>query len=64
MDDLFEALNTAALFFYENDIIHVLGESGNHKITPRIQMVLDGEYDAEVKEAAREALEKVENRKE
>ena len=25
MDDLFQALNTAALFFYENDIIHVLG---------------------------------------
>jgi len=44
----------------KGDIIHVLGESGNHKIAPRMQMVLDGEYDAEVKEAASEALEKVE----
>jgi hypothetical protein len=43
----------------KGDIIHVLGESKNHKITPRMQMVLDGEHDAEVKEAAREALEKV-----
>jgi len=46
----------------KGDIIHVLGESGTHKIAPRMQMVLEGEYDAEVKEAAREALEKMEIR--
>jgi hypothetical protein len=45
----------------KGDIIHVLGESGNHKIAPWMEMVLDGEYDAEVKEAAREALQKTEN---
>ena len=46
----------------KGDIIHVLGESGNHNIAPWMHMVLDGEYDAEVKEAAKEALEKLENR--
>jgi hypothetical protein len=46
----------------KGDIIHVLGESGNQKVSPRMQMVLDGEYDAEVKEAAREALEKIGSR--
>jgi hypothetical protein len=45
----------------KGDIIHVLGESRNHKIVPWMKMVLDGEYDAEVKEAAREALQKTEN---
>jgi hypothetical protein len=43
----------------KGDIIHVLGESANHRITPWMQMILDGKYDAEVKEAAREALEKI-----
>jgi hypothetical protein len=43
----------------KGDIIHVLGELRNHKTAPRLQTVLDGEYDAEVKEAAREALEKM-----
>ena len=46
----------------KGDIIHVLGESGNRNIAPWMHMVLDGEYDAEVKEAAKEALEKLENR--
>jgi hypothetical protein len=46
----------------KGDIIHVLGESGNHRILPWMRKVLDGEYDAEVKEAAREALEKIGNR--
>jgi hypothetical protein len=47
----------------KGDIIHVLGESGNQKVIPRMQMVLDGEYDSEVKEAAREALGKMEIRR-
>jgi hypothetical protein len=46
----------------KGDIIHVMGESGNHKIIPWMKKVLDGEYDAEIKEAAREALQKTENR--
>jgi hypothetical protein len=44
----------------KGDIIHVLGELRNHKTAPKLQTVLYGEYDAEVKEAAREALEKME----
>lgn len=44
----------------KGDIIYILGESGDHKIAPRVQMILSGEYDDEVKEAASEALEKIE----
>jgi hypothetical protein len=43
----------------KGDIIYILGESGDRKIAPRIEMILSGAYDAEVKEAAREALEKI-----
>lgn len=46
----------------KGDIIYVLGESGDHKIAPMLGMILSGEYHVEVKEAAREALEKIENR--
>ncbi len=42
------------------DIIHILGESGNKEITPRLEEILDGSYPAEVKEATQEALEKIE----
>jgi hypothetical protein len=46
----------------KGDIIYILGESGDHKIAPRVKMILSGEYDGEVKEAAREALEKIKTR--
>jgi hypothetical protein len=46
----------------KGDIMYILGESGDHKIAPRVQMILRGEYDVEVKEAAREALEKIKTR--
>jgi hypothetical protein len=41
------------------DIIYILGESGNYEIAPRLEAVLGGQYDTEVKEAAKEALEKI-----
>jgi hypothetical protein len=47
----------------KGDIIHILGESGDYKIAPRMEMILNGEYHAEVKEAAGEALEKIEARR-
>ena len=43
----------------KGDIIHVLGESGHQTIAPRVEMILRGEYGPDVKEAAREALEKI-----
>jgi hypothetical protein len=43
----------------KGDIIYIFGESGNYEIASRLEMVLDGQYDAEVKEAAKEALEKI-----
>ena len=47
----------------KGDIIYILGESGDYKIAPRMEMILSGEYHAEVKEAAGEALEKIEARR-
>lgn len=41
------------------DIIYIFGESGNYEIAPRLEAVLGGIYDTEVKEAAKEALEKI-----
>jgi hypothetical protein len=43
----------------KGDIVHVLGECGNHEIVPRMRMILDGPHDNEVKEAAQEALERL-----
>ncbi|NVM22193.1 MAG: thioredoxin family protein [Desulfobacterales bacterium] len=43
----------------KGDIIYILGESGDRRIAPRLEVILAGEYDAEVKEAAKEALEKI-----
>jgi hypothetical protein len=47
----------------KGDIIYILGESGDYKIAPRVKMIISGEYNAEVKEAASEALEKIEARR-
>ncbi|MBW1771165.1 MAG: hypothetical protein JRJ17_08465 [Deltaproteobacteria bacterium] len=47
----------------KGDIIHILGESGDYEIASRVETILGGEYHAEVKEAAREALEKLEKRR-
>jgi glutaredoxin len=43
----------------KGDIIYILGESGDHRIAPRLEMILSGQYHTEVKEAAKEALEKI-----
>lgn len=43
----------------KGDIIYMLGESGNYEIAPRLETILGGQYDTEVKEAAKEALEKI-----
>ncbi len=43
----------------KGDIIYVLGEIGYQGLIPRLDVVLDGPYHTEVKEAAREALEKI-----
>ena len=43
----------------KGDIIYVLGGLGRDRIAPRLEMVLNGQYDNEVKEAAKEALQKI-----
>ena len=43
----------------KGDIIHVLGEIGYQGLIPKLGVVLDGPYHTEVKEAAREAMEKI-----
>ena len=44
----------------QGDIVYLLGESGDANVIPKLKSVLDGPYDPEVKEAALEALEKLE----
>ena len=39
------------------DLMHVLGESGSRKALPFLENVVAGDYDAEVRDAAREAIE-------
>ncbi|KAF0122833.1 MAG: hypothetical protein FD151_596, partial [bacterium] len=34
-----------------------------HRIAPRLEMILSGQYDAQIKEAAKEALETISIRK-
>ncbi len=43
----------------KGDIIYIFGETGNYEIAPRLETILGGQYDTEVKEAAKEALEKI-----
>jgi hypothetical protein len=43
----------------KGDIMYVMGEIGNSEVTPRLETVLKGPYHHEVKEAAKEALEKI-----
>jgi hypothetical protein len=46
----------------KGDILYIFGLLGTHDVTWRLQMVLNGAYSDEVKEAALEALEKIANR--
>ena len=43
----------------KGDILYLFGEIGDHKVIPRLEEVIAGEFDAEVKEAATDALEKL-----
>jgi len=45
----------------QGDILHVLGEIGDPRSVAWLQTVLSGNFDREVKEAAREAAEKISN---
>jgi hypothetical protein len=45
----------------QGDILYVLGEMGHTDATGAVESVLAGDYSAEVKEAAEEALEKIKN---
>ena len=42
----------------KGDLVYILGQMSPGKTTPLLEGILNGEYDAEVKEAAKEALEK------
>jgi hypothetical protein len=46
----------------KGDIIHIVGETGDYEIIPKLKMILSGKYDDEIKNAAKEAVEKIENR--
>jgi hypothetical protein len=48
----------------KGDIVYILGESGDYTTIERLQTVLSGEYQAEVKEAAKEAIEKISEKSE
>ena len=45
----------------QGDILHVFGEIGNPRSVSWLKTVLSGNFDREVKEAAREAVEKITN---
>jgi hypothetical protein len=45
----------------QGDILHVFGEIGDPRSLSWLEMVLSGNFDGEVKEAAREALEEISN---
>jgi HEAT repeat protein len=47
----------------QGDILHVLGEIGDPRSVSWLETVLSGNFDREVKEAAREAAEKISNNK-
>ena len=43
----------------KGDLLYMLGQMGQKEIAPRLEKILDGDYKEEVKEAAREALDKL-----
>jgi hypothetical protein len=47
----------------QGDILHVFGETGDSRSISWLESVLSGDFDREVKEAAREAVEKISNNK-
>ena len=45
----------------KGDIIYMMGECGGRDLTPKLESVLEAQHHPEVKEAAREALDKIRN---
>jgi HEAT repeat protein len=43
----------------KGDLLYVLGQMKRKDLAPRLQAILDGDYDSDVKEAAQEALDKI-----
>jgi len=46
----------------KGDILHILGESGGSGIILNLKKIAEGEYGTEVREAAKEAMEKIQER--
>ena len=46
----------------KGDIIHIFGETGDYGIIPKLRMILHDSYNNEVKSAAKEAIDKIEQR--
>jgi hypothetical protein len=44
------------------DILHILGESAGIDIVPKLKQISEGQYDDDIREAAQEAIEKIEKR--
>ena len=53
--DLFERMPDQA----KGDTLYVFGEIGSQQAIPMLEKVIENPYEAEVKEAAEEALEKI-----
>ncbi|MBW2664117.1 MAG: hypothetical protein JRD93_19605 [Deltaproteobacteria bacterium] len=46
----------------KGDIVHIFGETGDYEIIPKLKTLLSGLYNNEVKSAAKEAIDKIEQR--
>ncbi|MBW2570571.1 MAG: thioredoxin family protein, partial [Deltaproteobacteria bacterium] len=46
----------------KGDIVHIFGETGDYEIIPNLKTLLSGLYNNEVKSAAKEAIDKIEQR--
>jgi len=44
------------------DILHIIGESAGSDMLPRLKKISEGQYDADIRETAQEAIEKIEKR--
>ncbi len=46
----------------KGDIIHIFGETGDREIVPKLKTILSSPYNNEVKNAAKEAIDKIEQK--
>ena len=58
LDPLWQRFHQVAIQI-QGDILHVFGEIGDPRSIPWVESILSGNFDPEVKEAAREAAEKI-----